>query len=296
MGWFDKKVPTLAKAIKDEKAARSVGDSSRCIHGEENCVRCAAEDFQTQSAGHGAVWVNLEDDDLKRVIYSLPEEILDLMRRHPREAVVAGGFIRATVAGEPVHDIDVFFAEEKGIRSWCDDVGLKYEVKDQHLYAAPKEDRPEIQLIWRYPFTEPVGVPEAFDYTIVKAAVWFEEGESKKKESKFVGACHQRFYQDLARKMLVWDCDRDHERATSIPRLMKYIKYGYSIGPEDLAEVITRTCLSIDLTNGFEGMKQQLIEAYKPSGSGKDWSEINKPYIKPKPKPAPRSHDYSYGS
>src|SRR5208337_1869740 len=285
MGWFDKKVPALAKAVEEEKAKRRVNSTSICIHGEENCVRCAAEDFQTQSAGHGSVWVSLEDDDLKRVIYALPEEVLDLMRRHPRETVVAGGFIRAIVAGEPVNDVDVFFAEEKGVRSWSDDVGLKYEVKEKHLLVAPKDDRPEIQLIWRYPYSEPVEIPDSFDYTVVKAAVWFEEGESKKKDSKFVGVCHERFYKDLARKMLVWSCERDLERAMSIPRLMKYVKYGYSIGPESLAEVITRTCLSLDLTNGFDSIKQQLQEAYKPSGSGKDWSEINKPYVKPKPKP-----------
>lgn len=298
MGWFDKKVPALAKAVEDEKAKREIGVShSVCIHGEENCVRCASEDFQTQSEGAGTVWHNLEDADLKRVIYALPDEVVELMRRHPREVIVAGGFIRAIVAGEAVRDVDAFFAQERGVKSWTDDVGLKYEEKEKHLCVEADGGSPEIQLIWSYPYKEPYEVPDSSDYTVVKAAVWFEDGEGKKKDSKFIGICHEYFYRDIARKMLVYICNRDVERVESIPRLLKYTSYGYSIDPDSLSELIVKTCLSLDLSNGFEGMLKQLQAAYKPGGSGKDWDEMNKPYVKPKPKPAPaRSHDYSYGS
>lgn len=304
MGWFDKKVPALQAAVEAEKAKRQIGTEGRmlCIHGEENCVRCAAEDFQAESTDNHTVWYALEEDDLKRVVRSLPEKVREMMRRHPREVVVAGGFVRALVAGETVHDVDIFFPEEKGIRSWADDVNITYEVKDKHLYVEPsnKTGDPELQLIWRYPYKEPYEVPDSFDYTVAKAAVWYEEadGKNKKAESKFVGICHERFYRDLARKMLVYLCDRDVERVESIPRLIKYVRYGYSIDPNSLAELIVKTCLSLDLSNGFEGMLKQLQSAYKAGGTVDDWADMNKPYVKPKPKPvAPaRSHDYSYGS
>src|SRR5271166_3977841 len=300
MGWFDKKVPALQKAVEDEKAKRQIGTGrSLCIHGEENCVRCGVEDFTAQSNDNTNVWEALEDDDLKRVVCALPEKVREMMRRHPREVVVAGGFIRALVAGETVHDVDIFFPQEKGVKSWADDVNITYEAKEKHLYVEPsaKTGDPELQLIWRYPFSQPYEVPDSFDYTVAKAAVWFEEGEEKKKDSKFVGICHERFYRDLARKMLVYLCDRDVERVESIPRLLKYTKYGYSIAPDSLAELVVKTCLSLNLENGFEGMLAQLKDSYKPGGTTEDWAAMNKAYIKPKPKPAPaRSHDYSYGS
>ena len=215
--------------------------------------------------------------------------------------VVAGGFIRALVATEPVHDVDVFFPQEKGVKSWADDVNITYEAKEKHLYVEPnaKTGDPELQLIWRYPFSEPYEVPDSFDYTVAKAAIWYEEadGKDKKTQSRFVGICHERFYRDLARKMLVYLCDRDVERVEFIPRLLKYTKYGYSIEPKSLAELVVKTCLSLDLTDGFEGMLEAVAIGFKAGGTTDEWAEMNKPYVKPKTKPAPaRSHDYSYGS
>lgn len=269
MDWLEKKISLFGKAIASEKSKHDIDSRSLCIHGEENCLRCATTDFQTQYDGHGTVWVSLEANDIKRVIYSLPKEAIELMRRHPRQVVIAGGYIRATVAGEEVHDIDLFFAEEKDVQSWSKDVGLKFEVKDKYLKVEAEGNCPEIQLVWRYSFEEPVDVIDNFDYTVVKAAIWFDEGD-KKQAPDFVGVCHKRFYQDLARKMLVYSCDREVQRIESIPRLLKYTHYGYSIDPENLAEVVIKTCVSMDLSDGFEGMKKQLMNAYKPSGSGKE--------------------------
>lgn len=299
MSWWDKKVETLKGAVEAEKLNRGHNVRSVCIHGDTDCVRCASDDFDNQATA-GANWQALDENDVKRVVYALPEEIREMMRRHPGQVVIAGGFIRALVAGENIHDIDVFVPSEKNAKDWVDEVytASKYEKKDKHYYIGPdaKSGAAEVQVVYRYPFKESYEVPDQFDYTIVKAAVWFDEGD-KKRESNYVSVCHERFYRDIARKMLVYECDRDVERIESIPRLLKYIGYGYSIDPDSLAELVVKTCLSMDLSKGFEGMLKQLGEAYKPTGSGENWADMTKKYVKPKPKPAPvRSHDYSYGS
>lgn len=298
MAWFDKKINSLKEAIDKEKntiVARS--SLATCLHGDTNCVRCAAEDFQNPSTV--TLWQRLDEDDIKRIVYALPEQVVELMRRHPGQVVVAGGFIRATVGGEDVNDIDVFVSDEDEAEKWLDDVKLDFDNKDTYLQVAPTIECPhEIQVVWRYPYKEPYEILEQFDYTVAKGAVWFDKGD-KNNPSNFISLCHERFYRDIARKMLVYECEREVERIESIPRLLKYTSYGYSISPASLSDLMVKTCLSMDLSNGFPGMKKQLEAAYKPTGSGTPWEEMTKVYVAPKKKKRKtptRSHDYSYGS
>lgn len=294
MSLWDDKVKQLKNAVD---ALAKTPRQSLCIHGDENCVRCATEfiDDDTQ------FWEPLVQDDLRRIVFALPEEIQTMMRKHPTQVTVAGGFIRALVANEEVHDIDVFVDTESQAKKWADDEDLEYEEKDKHLHLEGEEGEPEIQIIWRYNYKQPVEVPAGFDYTVCKAAIWFDNGDKNKKPG-FTGTCHKNFYRDIARKMLVYDCDRDVERIESFPRLLKYITYGYSIEPHSLAELVAKTCISLNLSNGLDGLINQLEGCYKPSGIGDEWNNINKVYIKPKPrkrkkpKPVARTHDYSYGS
>jgi hypothetical protein len=298
MKWFTDKVSALQTAVETEKINRShLAVKSVCIHGEEDCARCMSDQLNDST---DYVWQNLEEDDIKRVIYMLPEEVREMMKRHPGKVIVAGGFIRALVAGEDIKDLDIFVPSESEAKKWCDEVDIEYEMGDKYLSTEPNEYfNYEIQTVWRYPFKEAYEIPEQFDYTVVKCAIWFDPGD-KNKSATFVGICHERFYRDLARKALVFCCERNAEKIMSIPRLLRYTQYGYSMDPKSMAEVILKTCLGLNLTNGFEGAFQQLENAYQPHGDDADWSLMTKPYVKPKKKKKKKStarvNDYVWGS
>jgi hypothetical protein len=286
MSWWDKKIPSLAEAVEKERKKSVPKVNSVCIHGDTECIRCAVEDIQNETR---VLWESLEQDDVKKVIYSLPESIVTSLRKAEEKAILAGGYIRAIIGSEPVNDIDIFVDSKRTAIGFC---GYKDE-KDKHY--AFEAGGIKVQVIWRYPFTNPGELLEQFDYTAVKAAIWFDNGDSTKKiEPGFKSICHQRFYRDLARKMLVYDCDREVERVESIPRLLKYTRYGYNIDPHSLADVITKTCLSLDLSNGFEGIRKKLEECYTNSGKSsgsRSWKEMTK-----RNEPPSKSTSYSYGS
>ena len=297
MGWFDK-AKGLAVMVEKEKVDRSnLKVRGVCIHGETDCVRCAAEDYEVESSAAEQKWEALDDEDLRRVIFALPDQVREALRRFPGEAVIAGGFIRATIAGENIHDIDLFVTSEKKAKEVLDEVNIKFEKKELHDLSII--DGVELQTIWRYAFKVPIDVPNDFDYTVCKAVVWFDKAD-KNNPSGYRGACHERFYRDLARRELVYCNEREHEQITGFPRLLKYTSYGYTINAESLSEVIVKICCSLDFEKGFEGMKQQLKDAYKANGSDVEWGSLNKEYVKPKPKPKPKPestyNSYSYGS
>lgn len=299
MGWVDKALG-FKKVVEAEKNSRSnLRVQGVCVHGETDCVRCANSDFEQQTTAAAQKWEMLDPQDLKKVVFALPEKAREALRRFPEECTLAGGFIRAIVAGENTRDIDLFVKDEKTAKKVADEVDLKYEKGEQFLRCDC--DGVEVQIVWRYNYTTPVDVPNDFDYTVCKACVYFTEGDKKKNEEPgYRGICHERFYRDIARKELVYICDRDEEQSTGFPRLLKYTAYGYQIGPQSLAEVIVKCCLSMDFEKGFEGLLMQLEEAFKKAnGTDEEWASLNKKYVKPKPKPEPPRpsySSYSYGS
>ena len=298
MSSWVKKALGFKEMVDQEKVNRgSLRVQGVCVHGETDCVRCANEDFEQENATAVQKWEKLDDVDLKRVVFALPEKVREALRRFPEEVTLAGGFIRAIVAGESTRDIDIFVKSEKKAKEVADEVGFKYEKGEQFLRCDC--DGVEVQIVWRYTYDVPVDVPNDFDYTVCKACIYFSKEDTKQKEEPgFVGICHERFYRDIARKELVYICDRDTEQSTGFPRLLKYTSYGYQIGPQSLAEVVVKTCLSLDFEKGFQGLLTQLEEAFKKAnGTDEEWASLNKKYVKPKPKPAPRpSSNYSYGS
>lgn len=285
MNWKDK-IASLKKAVTSEKKNVVVSKAAVCIHNEVGvCGRCALDSLGNEE-GKTAVYESLESNDIRRVIRYVTPQVRESLKKLPGKVILAGGLIRAIVGGEAVHDIDLFLDPSNKTDEACPDSWLNIrERRDKHYQIG------DVQLIWRYNFRDATELLESFDYTIAKAAIWFDEKQG------FQGICHERFYRDVARKMLVWDCDRDYERIEAIPRLIKFVRYGYHIEPEQLAQTVVRTCLSLDLDNGFEGMKKQLQNVYVEGGTDKEWTEMNKPIPpKPKPQPQPRVHDYSWGS
>lgn len=292
MNWTSR-ILGLQKAVAEQRT-KTVQSTGLCIHGDENCIRCAANDLDNLSSTD-SVWRDLEEDDIKKVVFALPTYIQELMKRHPGKVLLAGGFIRAIVANESPRDIDLFVNDKMDSARWLDDMSISRKEHDQDWATQPASapgSNLGIQTSWRYKFKEPYEVIDQFDYIITKAAVWFDEGDDKRSPS-WTGICHDQFYRDVAHKTLTYCCERDTEYLLSIPRLLKFIQRGYTIGPKSLADVITKTCLSLDLSKGFDNIRKQLEDCYTPMGSNSEWEKLNQKYVKPKPRPV---EYYSSGS
>lgn len=285
MGWLSK-VKALETVVKEEKK-KSTTSIGTCIHGETGCGRCSANELE---GNYDNVWIDLEEDDVRRVVVALPKNVREVLRKNPGQAVIAGGFIRAIVAQEVPADIDLFMKDRNKAYSLCNEEGIKLVEGDKCWHG--KGDLLPLQAVWRYEFKEAYQILQQFDYTVCKAAIYFDNGDKNNKPG-YLGICHKRFYSDIARKYLVYDSDRGEEYLNTIPRLLKYTARGYIIEPKSLAKVITKTCLSLDLTNGFEGIEEQLLKAYQPMGTDDEWKKLTEKYVKPTPR---REPTYSSGS
>jgi len=87
---------------------------------------------------------------------------------------MAGGFIRACVAGEEVQDIDLFApdADRAGlyatILAGID--GKTYKSANAYTIRIPSVELP-IQVIHRWAYTKPEELAESFDFTVAKSVV-----------------------------------------------------------------------------------------------------------------------------
>jgi len=162
---------------------------------------------------------------------------------------MAGGFIRANIAGEEPSDIDILgnnklmlenaalkLAEKRGGRTHKTDNALT-------VIAPPRK---VVQMITRWIYDDPEQLIKEFDFTIVQAVIWWEPNKewvegSDDPKGEWRSMCSEHFYPDLAAKRLVYTCpDRHEDAGGSMLRVLKYVKRGYSIQPPSLARVVSR--------------------------------------------------------
>ena len=179
----------------------------------------------------------LYPEDIQRIVTSLPKDVVKLLRDANGGIFLAGGFIRAKIAGEVPNDIDlwgddlvyldsqaILFAAQRGVR----------DMKTQNAHTILTNGRTPVQFITRWVFEKPAKCCESFDFTIASAAVWYEDGG-------WHSYCNERFYRDLASKSLTYMSPvRNEDAGGSFMRLQKFIAKGYRISPGNLAKVTAR--------------------------------------------------------
>ena len=91
-----------------------------------------------------------------------------------------------------------------------------------------------VQFIHRWTYETPADLLPSFDFTVARAAIWYEE-------KGWATLCDDRFYPDLAGKRLVY-CSpaRNEDAGGSILRVLKFYQKGYRIPLDSLAAVVTR--------------------------------------------------------
>lgn len=187
--------------------------------------------------------MKLTDYDIRKVLSELPVGIVSFLQEN--KVYLAGGFIRAVLAGEEPNDIDLF--SENSVRATSMAIKLSCQMYNEMIYTTVNahtlrgEDMPVVQFIYAWTFSNAHALISSFDYTISQAAIWFENGE-------WQSIAAETFYDDLREKQLVYTTPERHEEAGgSLLRMRKFLKAGYDISSYDMAKVITRLFRGIDV-------------------------------------------------
>ena len=200
--------------------------------------------------------MELDRQDLYWCLRRLPKALMEVMKERPNALAVAGGYIRSCVAGEPVSDVDVF-SPSKDIAAACALKlgGEKHRVVEtDNAFTVCMRPAP-VQFIHRWVYAKPEDVIPSFDFTIARAAFWWN-GE------KWASHCDDRFYPDLAAKRLVY-CSpaRNEDAGGSMLRVLKFYQRGYRIPLDSIGRVIARLVKPVNMEQcaGDEGRIAAII-------------------------------------
>lgn len=201
----------------------------------------------------------LNNYDLLFAVRRMPNPLKDLMKKNPGKIVVAGGFIRSVITGEEVQDIDLFTNAPENAPIFANE--LVANGKNWSLYKTDnaitiRGSRPTLQIIHRWTFPTPESILPSFDFTIAKAAIWFQDG--------WKSLCDDNYYADLAAKRLVYTNPiRDEAAGGSMLRVLKFYQRGYRIPLDSLSDVIARLVNGVDIEKVYQGRRLNLQETSK---------------------------------
>lgn len=184
-------------------------------------------------------------NDLVWCVNRLPKLLRKLMKESPNQLIVAGGYIRSCIANEEVNDIDVFSPSAAHAQMCVNILQLAGPdvlkvVKTENAFTICTKPYP-IQFIYKWVFAEPKNVIPSFDFTVAKAAIWYDGKD-------WVSLCDVRFYIDLAAKRLVYCCPIRNEAAGgSMLRVLKFYQRGYRIPLDSMGAVISRLVQAVSM-------------------------------------------------
>ncbi|GBR70941.1 hypothetical protein [Gluconobacter kanchanaburiensis] len=178
----------------------------------------------------------LNSYDLRRALMCLPKDVLNVIK--DGKLFLAGGYLRACVAGEPISDIDILSPNRTTAEKWAQYLsgsrGGREPWHTKNAITLSEVGKTPVQFIHRWTFNAPEEIIESFDFTVAQAVIWYDGAIWKSLVSS-------NFYQDLAAKRLRYTFPNRHEDAGgSLLRVQKFLKRGYDISPENLAKVISR--------------------------------------------------------
>lgn len=184
----------------------------------------------------------LTDSDLRFVVSRIPKDVRTTIMNH--RVILAGGFIRGTIAGEKISDVDLFVPDKQVAELCAMELALARKGRmhrTDNAITVLSPPRYPVQFITRWVFNSAEEVSASFDFTVCQAAIWFEDKQWR-------SVCSPEFYPDLAARRLVYTMPKRNEDAGgSMLRVLKYVKRGYSIQAESLAGVVTRMARGVDL-------------------------------------------------
>jgi len=180
--------------------------------------------------------LQLTDNDLRFVASRLPKDIRELLKANP-SLFVAGGFIRAVIAGEEPADIDIFGPSKEILDATAKVLAEKRQgsrlVRTDNAITVIQVGRLPVQFITRWVFDSLNTCCASFDFTVCQAAI--------RQSSTWESARHDDFYSDLAARRLVYTAPvRNEDAGGSLLRVIKYVRKGYTVQVQSLGAVVSR--------------------------------------------------------
>jgi hypothetical protein len=191
---------------------------------------------------------HLTPTDLPYVVRRIPKLVRELLQSSDR-IFLGGGFIRDTIAGLPVKDVDLLGSSQMGLKAAAEELKAKYaadggakvvlhETDNAITLLAPP--RTPVQFITRWTFDNPAAAMESFDFTVCQAVIFFGDGIWQSR-------CSERFYPDLAARRLVYTYpQREEEAGGSLMRVRKFLGRGWNIQADSLGGVVARLAQKIE--------------------------------------------------
>ena len=193
--------------------------------------------------------------DLHYVLARVPKDVRELVRN--RGLAIAGGFVRAVIAGEKPSDIDVWGPSKVALRAAAMELAGTRGVRmheTHNAYTIVVGGRMAVQFVHRWCFgREPLEGPgrdedgtnldallNSFDFTVAQAGIQSLDRRA------WVGLVGERFYPDLASRRLYYVAPERHEDAGgSLLRVRKFLQRGYHIEIDSLARVAARLVMGV---------------------------------------------------
>lgn len=183
----------------------------------------------------------LTKSDLALVASRIPKDVRELLSKDSR-LFIGGGLIRSVIAGEEVHDIDMFGPDITTLKLAAQSLALTRKVslhETKNAITLVTMGRLPVQFITRWVFADLEALTSSFDFTVCQAGI--------RRNEKWESVCSPAFYADLAARRLVYTSPkRDEEAGGSMMRMRKFLARGYNIQALSMASVIARLYHGID--------------------------------------------------
>lgn len=191
--------------------------------------------------------MQLETSHLIKSVAKLPEVVITLLKKYPKDLMVAGGYFRAIYHSEESFDIDLFTTSKEISEKVANDLAelTSHKVKKTENSYYVKTN-PIIQVIHKFVYPTAKALIESFDFTITCAALWWDEGW----KSEVLGSSEwfSEYYMDLEGKLLNFRFpEREDEAMSGILRVIKFAKKGYHVPRTTLGGVIGRAAAKLNL-------------------------------------------------
>lgn len=185
----------------------------------------------------------LTETDLHFVVRRIPKHVRALLEERPNWLLLAGGFIRDTIAGIPAKDLDLLGRDKLGLKGSADRLAniyrgdgpakvIVHETDNALTVIAPP--RMPVQFITRWTFDEAESCMRSFDFTVCQAVIW-------RTGLGWASACSEHFYSDLAARRLRYTFPvRQEDAGGSMMRVRKFLARGWNIQADSLGGVIAR--------------------------------------------------------
>jgi hypothetical protein len=222
----------------------------------------------------------LDDRDVKRAAKLLPAELRTVLQAMPG-LVVAGGLVRAAVSGDPVSDIDVFARSRSlaGLAATAYENEVSVDTRQietpNAITVLAEDGRRAVQFITRWTFDDPTRLIYSFDFSIARAAIWWEGTAPPMKGGVWASSCDSRFYVDLAARRLVFMSPQDNTAGGTLLRVQKFVRLGYRISAFQVAAVVMNLARQAGAEEEILRKTERLIKEVDPRSP--EWEDEVEP-------------------